>query len=429
MDKKVVLIYLPHPYLKQPDAQAPLGLLYLAAVLEQNKIAVEVKNYSCLLTYQAIEDLPEADLYGVTITSLELPQANRFACLIKEKFPKSKVVFGGPGTVSKELVDWTFVDSICIGDGEEEILKIVKDVETKSLKREYIGCGMDNLDILPFPARHLLHGKQGGNIFAYNKTYRTGDTTIVTSSRGCPFHCSFCGSPYFTDQRGGVRFRGVDNIIQELKDIRSEFGIEQIRFSDDMFTANKKRCLSLCSAIKELDIIYRVSIRVKPFDKETAQALFDSGCKEVSFGVESFDNNVLKVLNKGVTSEDNAKALEICNEVGLKTRILFMIRTPGQTSKTVPTNIEWLSKVPYDIIACTSFVPLPGSDIWNNPDKYNIEILTKNLDLYNFYFFGSGGENQLQNIIKIKDRPLDEFNNETQEFRDFLKSTGKVNLG
>jgi len=160
-----------------------------------------------------------------------------------------------------------------------------------------------------------------------------------------------------------------------------------------------------------------------------AKTMFDAGCKEVSFGVESFDNVVLEILNKKSTAEDNARALEIAHEVGMTTRILFMIRTPGQTKDTVATNIQWLSRVPYNIIACTSFVPIPGSDIWINPDAYDIEILNRNLDDYNFYFFGKEGENELKNIIKIKSRPLDKFNAESKEFRDYLKETGKLNQG
>jgi len=427
---KIILVYLPHPYLNQPNSQAPLGLLYVAAALEKKGINVGVRNCSSYATAkQAIQNIPSADIYGITVTSLELLQANRFAHLLKEKYPKSKVILGGPGTYSQEFVDWNAIDSICIGDGEIEILKICSDITKNCYKQIYIGESVDCLDNISFPARHLLKGIQGGNIFAYDKRYRKGETTIVTTSRGCPFQCAFCGAPLFTKQRRGVKFRSSQNVIDELKLIKTEFGIEQIRFSDDMFTANKKRCLDLCKKIALLDIVFRVSIRTKPFDKEIAQALYDSGCKEVSFGVESFDNNVLKLLNKGIVAIDSVKALEICRNVGLKTRILFMIRTPGQTRETVPINISYLNDVPYDIIACTSFVPLPASDIWSNPEKYNIEILSKNLDDYNFYFYGSQGENELRDVIKIKDRPLDEFNQESQIFRDYLKSTGKLNMG
>jgi len=196
-----------------------------------------------------------------------------------------------------------------------------------------------------------------------------------------------------------------------------------------MFTSRPRRVYEICELLGSLDIVWRISTRVNPFDKEMAQTMFEAGCKEVSFGVESFDDTVLKVLNKKATAKDNARALEIAKEVGMTTRVLFMIRTPGQTNKTVPTNIQWLSRVPYDIIACTSFVPIPGSDIWINPDKYDIEILNRNLDDYNFYFFGKDGENELKNIIKIKSRSLDEFNAESKAFRDYLKDTGKLNQG
>ena len=115
---KITLIYLPHPYLKQPDAQAPLGIMYLASVIEENEFEVEIKNYSSYLTYEAIADLNESDFYGITVTSLELPQANRFAYLIKEKFPEAIIGLGGPGTYTEEFVDWSVVDTICKGEGE-----------------------------------------------------------------------------------------------------------------------------------------------------------------------------------------------------------------------------------------------------------------------------------------------------------------------
>jgi len=72
---------------------------------------------------------------------------------------------------------------------------------------------------------------------------------------------------------------------------------------------------------------------------------------------------------------------------------------------------------------------LPGSDIWNNPDKYNIKILNRNMDDYNFYFFNKDKENKLKNIIRIKDRSLEDLNRETIHFKEFLKSTGKLNTG
>jgi radical SAM superfamily enzyme YgiQ (UPF0313 family) len=424
---KIVLIYLPHPYLAQPDAQAPLGLMYLAAVLQNHDIDVEICNFSSFFSHEAIAALPESDIYGITVTSLELPQANRFAHLIRERFFHSKVVLGGPGTVSSEFVDWNVIDSICLGDGENAILDIVKDFP--DLKKKYIGSKIADFNNVPFPARDLLKDKLGGNIFAYNKNYKKGGSTTILTSRGCPFNCSFCTAPLLRDFNCGLKYRTPENIYQEMTEVIDKYNIRQFRFSDDMFTANRKRAMEIADKIGDLGIVWRISCRVKPFDEVMARTLFDAGCVEMSFGVESFDDHVLQVLRKGTNVEDNIRALEICDKVGIKSRVLFMIRTPGQTRHTVKENIKWLNRLPYNIIACTSFVPIPGCDIWYHPEKYDIEILNKNLDDYNFYFFSSHGENKLKDVIKLKGRSLEEVNDETVEFREYLKSTGKVNTG
>jgi len=423
---KVVFIYLPHDFLNQPDAQAPLGLMYLAAVLEQNDIDVEIKNYSSYSKKTAIEDLSEADMYGITTTCLELPVANEFSKLIKIKYPNAKVVLGGPGTISKEFVDFKVVDSICVGEGEITILNIIKDIKKNKLQQVYQGEPVKDLNTIPLPARHLLDF-QGGNIFIFNKNYREGGSTIILTSRGCPFSCAFCCASKFTYRK--VRYRTAQSIYDEMREVIDNFGITQFRFSDDMFTASRQHVESVCKKIKSLDVVWRISCRVNPFDEDMAKIMYDAGCVEASFGVESFDDNVLKILNKKTTAKDNVRALEICAKVGLKTRILFMIRTPGQTKHTVPINIKYLQEVPYDIIACTSFVPIPGCDVWYNPLKYNIEILSRDLNDYNFYFFGPDGVNKLKPLIKIRDRSLEEFQEESEYFRKWIQATGKVNKG
>ena len=314
------------------------------------------------------------------------------------------------------------------GEGDITILDIIKDYDNNKFKKIYIGKIVKNLNKLPFPARQLLKNGQGGNIFAFNKQYKQGGSTIILSSRGCPFNCSFCSAPSFTYNRQ-MRFRSAENIYNEIKQVIKRYNIRQFRFSDDMFTTNKKHVLSICKLLEKLDIVWRISCRVNPFDYDMFKAMYDSGCKELSFGIESFDDNVLKLLNKKATAKDNVKALELSHKIGFKTRILFMIRTPGQTKDTVKINIKYLKQVPYTIIACTSFCPLPGSKIWSNPDKFNIKVLNKNLDDYNFYMYGSSGKNELKNIIKIKDRSLKEFNEESEYFRDWIENTGKTNRG
>ena len=427
---KVVLVYLPHPYLKQPDSQIPLGLLYLASLLEQDGVEVAVKNYSSLPTHKAIEDLPHADMYGITVTSLELLRANRFAYLIKEKYPNSQIGFGGPGTITDEFVDDSVVDFICKGEGELAIKKIISDLKSNCLSRVYIGEPVLDLDSLPLPARHLLKDNLGGNVFAYNKNYYEGGSTLLLTSRGCPHHCSFCANPKLTEFGGKkVRFRTVESVRREIVQIMDLYKIKQFRISDDHFTTNKKRMAKMCEMLSSLGVVWRISARTKFFDYETAKLLYDGGCREVSFGVESFDDNVLKVLNKGVAAAENAEGLEAAHKAGLMARALFMVRTPGQTAETIPINIEWLKKVPFNLAACTMFTPMPGSDIWYHPDKYGVEILSRNLDDYNMYFYDSHGTRELKDIIRLKGRDMQEVNEESLRFKNYLEDLGKLNVG
>lgn len=433
---KITFIYPPKPFLKQPNAQVPLGILYLKSVLDRSYYNIEciVKNYSSFSDKEAIEDLPESDIFGITLTSLELPSVNNFAKLIKQKYPNCKIIVGGPGidqyNTFLDYIDYDYVDSCFIGEAESRILKVIIDyLNSRKLELYYKGKPFNDINVIPFPDRECLGNSQGGNIFAYNKNYKGVASTTILTSRGCPFNCAFCASPTY-ENVNSVRFRSPKNVYKEMKKVRDELNIYQFRISDDMFLSRPINQLKeLCELIKSLNVVWRISTRVKPFTKEMAKIIKNAGCVEVSFGIESFDNEILIGMNKRTTAEDNVRALEIANDEGLMTRVLFMIRTPFQTKNTVDINIEYLEKIPFNIIACTSFVPLPGSDIWNNPDKYNIQILTKDLSKYNFYFYNKDGENELSNIIKIKNRSIKELNDETNRFKDYLKSTGKLNKG
>lgn len=423
----VCLIYLPKPFLKEPDAQAPLGLLYIAASLERYDIDVVVKNYAPYTDDEAIEDVPLAMLYGITATSMEILQADRFAEKIKQKYTNAVVVLGGPGSYSFDEAGPKHIDTVCYGEGEYVTRDILEDAYDGCIKSKYVGDAIRDLDSIPFPAREKLE-YQGGNVFAYGKKHGEGQTTTITSSRGCPFKCAFCSAPSMTHNHRS-RFRSPENLKKEIEHVIEKYEITQFRFSDDMFTANKKRVFEICEAIGPLDISWRISCRVNPLDMEMLRAMKDAGCKELSFGVESFDNFVLSGLNKRQTDTDIVNALEMSHRCGYDTRILMMIRTPFQTPQTIAINKHYLKRVPYTILACTAFIPIPGCDIWYNPDKYNIKILDRNFDNYNFYMFGPEGRLPIKPIFKIKNRNIHDFHQESEDFRDWLEETGRLNRG
>ena len=422
----ICFIYLPHPYLRRPEAQLPMGILMLAAMIQRDgRYSVMVKNYSSAKPWEAI-DLPEARIYGITITSMEIPLALMFARMIKEQYPKAKIIVGGPGTLTSDLLQSPCIDMVIKGEADYEIKHIFNMLISDLPIREYQCKPPQDLNALPCPARELIDGPMGGDVFAYNKRYSGDQSTVILSSRGCPFNCAFCAAPALTST---VRYRSVDSVIGEMRYVVSKYGIRQFRFSDDLFTANKQRVLDMCKEIKWLDVAWRVSARVNPLDYDMLVAMKEAGCKELSFGIESFDDDVLSLLSKRATAKDNIRALHLCDEVGIGARMLLMVGTPGQTPETIRLNKFYISRVPHTIVSCTSFVPIPGSDVWYNPDKYGVEILSRDMRDYNFYFFGPDGMTDMKPVIKLKDRPLDEFVHESTEFRRWLFEREDVNRG
>lgn len=406
---RTCLVYLPHPHLVQPNMMAPLGLLYVASAFEALGHPTTVRNYSGIKYSEAIDDLPEAELYGISVTSLEIPAAQVFANGIKLKYPNAKVILGGPGTATPELVQMKWIDSLVQGEGEIVAEEIAQDVERGALKSLYVGTTVPDLNLIPLPARHLV-----SDDFS---------TLSVVTSRGCPFSCAFCASPKLASNK--MRYRSVDNVMLEL----TRHKANNLVIHDDMFTANKKRMIELCKAIGTLGVNWRMNIRSRPLDLEMLQAAKDAGCDEAAIGIESFDENVLRSLRKKTTLADNVHALWMLDKVGIKTRLLLMIRTPGQTKKTMDLNKYWLQRLPHYMVACTNFVPIPGCDVWHNPEDYDVEILTRELKMYNYGFFDSNGEIPLLPIFKLKDRSLKEFHRETQDFKDWLTESTKVNAG
>ena len=205
-------------------------------------------------------------------------------------------------------------------------------------------------------------------------------------------NCAFCGSKRIWHRH--VKYRSIKNVISEMELCIKKYNITNFRFSDDNVTDNLKRLKELCFGVKSLmkqlnvKIYWRVSTRVFPSSVSQWKMMKDAGCVEISFGIESFDDRVLKVLNKGTTAELNKKAIRESYEAGIKTRLLMMINTPGEKEDTAEINIKALEKLKFGGISCKIFVPGPGCDIWDSPDKFGIKIQKENIFFSKFNYFG-----------------------------------------
>ncbi len=425
----------PHTYLMQQRTQAPLGIMYMAAVLEELGYTVCISRPLDGVPEHWSDEIPVCDLYCVSTTSLGYAVAAEIARHLKRTRPGCGVVIGGyhvtcePTQTAADTVDGARLwDAICIGEGEHAIVDIVNDFANGCLKPRYKHASTPDIDALPFPARHLIP-EQGGNIFNYDKHYtENGLSTVILSSRGCPFTCNFCATAAMWGRK--VRYRSGPSMIAEIQHCIDTFGIREFRFSDELFTVNKKRTRELMDYFATVDIHWKCSTRVDCVDRKTLEAMKRGGCREIAFGVESADPVVLACIDKNTKVAEIERALRLCDEVGIETRVLMMIGTPGERLETPEINIEFLERMPYTCASLAVFMPLPGSPSWNFPERHGIEILSRDLNKYNIYLWNKGAPdfNRNDDVVRILSLPSVEAQVDNQRrMVAYFMETGKGN--
>lgn len=423
---KILFVESPAPWLVRQHAQVPLGLLYLATV---------VKNAGYEVTFIRPKDKLELaeyenyDVFCFSGTTLEFPMICDCAKFVRKNFPNIKILLGGThATVMyKEIWEMKLFDAVCVGEGEEMILKMLKDVRDKKLKSIYMSSFIKDLDSLPFPDRDLIPGKHGGGIFINGGT----ENENIITSRGCPFDCAFCASESIWHRK--VRFRSTENIIAEMKQIIDKYGCKTFRVADDNVTSHKTRCLDLCRELEKLDIKWRCSIRAESIDREVAEALVRAGCQEISPGIESGDQRVLDFLRKRTTLGKMLVGCENAVKAGLRVRALMMIGTPGEREDTPEKNKAYLQILPYHMVTLSTFVPLPGNAIWKNPAKFKCSIINKNFAHYNKdYYISKHGEQVKRDYVPLIRNWMLTLNQQVDNVKrmeKYIEELGKVNKG
>jgi len=179
-----------------------------------------------------------------------------------------------------------------------------------------------------------------------------------------------------------VRHRSPAKVADEIEHLLS-YGIDRINIADDIFTANKQRVKEFCAEIMRRNLKFNWSAfsRVNTVDKETLQAMKDAGCDAVSFGIESGNPDMLKLVKKGITLDQARAAVRYCKEVDMRTHASFMIGLPGETHQTMMDSLNFAEELDiefgYHLLA-----PFPGTTVRENVSEYDLEILTNNWNLY-----------------------------------------------
>lgn len=409
------LIRAPDPSSIDDLLDEPLGLMYLASSLKQNGHDVRITNLAGKGHNWRDSIQLDADIYGIQLYTPTSHIGIEISKFIKERTNGVYLIAGGahPSSsqeIARELTK--YFTYVIMGEGEEGIVDIANSIRNGYLRymRIYLYPQVSDLDTLPFPARNLLDMK------SFTRKVDGERSFGIVGSRGCVFNCSFCDKSVFG---GKVRFRSIDNILKELEEIVTLYSVYNFEFFDDMFTVNKKRLIEFRDKLKNSATIkYRCQGRTDILDPEVYKLLKGSGCYNIGFGIESGNQNILNLMNKRNTVENNYKAIKVAQDAGLITIGYFIIGFPGETKETIQETLEFIDKSGIDQAQCYMFTPLPGTDVYKNPEKYGVKILHKD---WSDYWLVTGEDGHGGKTIETEFLSADELQEQMKLVRQFLK--------
>lgn len=229
-------------------------------------------------------------------------------------------------------------------------------------------------DLLPRPAYHLLP-----SLNVYHTGVMQAPFTVIQTSRGCPYTCSFCSFgklPY--------RKRAIENVIEELEWLKKDFGLKSFLFFDDVLTLDKPRTEKLMRLMieKKLDLEWVACTRADTVTKELLQLMHQAGCREIAFGIESGSDAVLADTTKGVTKDEIRQAARWCHEVGILFYGLAIIGLPGENEQSVEDTINFINEIEPFYTQFGYCTPFPNTDTWN---WYNDRNFLKTKDWSQFF--------------------------------------------
>ena len=372
-----------------PNVYVPLGLTYIAAVLEQAGYNVRIIDLNVRkMNDSGLEGkISDADVVGITGMITEYGEILRLATAVKKVNARIRVVLGGPlaTTLPQELLQKSQADFVVLGEGERTIINLLSAIEHGDNFTDIKGIAyrkdsqiivtkpaepIADLDTIPFPARHLLDiDRYLGDYFESFgikiKEFGKIKSTNIITSRGCPYSCTFCFKNMWGYQWRG---RSPGNVIEEMELLHGEFGVNGFFFNDDTFLLNKKSIFEFCQLLKDkrLPIAWYCNGRVNLMTKELLKAIYQAGCRGIAYGLESGNQQILDSMKKNITLDQVREVVKWTKDTGLNVTGYFMIGMLGETKDTIEETMAFAEELELDFYGFSLTTPLYGTELYNS---------------------------------------------------------------
>ena len=416
------------PKIEDNNLTPPLGLLYIASILEEE--GHHVSFFDARIDASVIEKIVESkpDVIGVTAVTPSFRSGVEIASAVKKSLPNTNVVFGGPhpSTLPEDTLTYPAVDFVVLGEGEFAMKELCRVIEyggdLSSVENicylengEYKSNGLthilseEELNKIPFPAFHLLEIEK---YFREDKSYgvflKSSRNLPIISSRGCPSACTFCR------RMMGARFRArsPESVLSELEYLVKEFNVKEVHFVDDNFTHDRERAVKILDGILERDICVAIKfpngMRADRTDLDLFYRMKKSGVYSIGFGVESGSPRILKLMHKDITLERVTEAIVNAKKAGLLVSAGFIIGYPGETKDDIMKTIDYALSVPLDSASIITLVPFPGTVVRKICEEKG--YLTEEARDWNNYIF-------------VRNKPFNLLQTEYLTFKDIKEYT------
>lgn len=398
----------------------PVGLAYLAAIVKRAGYSVKIyeadaavkpsgldfaheyQQYGAYLqavngwdhpawqeVRQVIADY-RPDVVGISSMTHQIASALRVAEVSKSVNPEVPVVLGGahPTVSHEQTLSHPAVDLVIRGEGETSFLALVQTLAEKAqdlrhipglsykdqggIQNNPLGKVVSDLDALPYPAREEL---------MYLDNYSLEDMGLMLTSRGCPFHCTYCYHPW----KGKMYFRSIDNVMEEIVRVRRDYGTRQFTIKDDTLTVKRQHIVEFCEQLlrRNIKINWDCTTRVDRIDEQLLQLMIRAGCNTIKIGVESGSQKILQEIQKGITLDQVRQAARLFNKHGLFWSCYFMIGLPQETEDDIFKSYYFLKELNPHYASLGLYTPFRFTKLFEQGVEYG--LLFPEVDLQHFF--------------------------------------------
>ncbi|MFT7625583.1 MAG: anaerobic magnesium-protoporphyrin IX monomethyl ester cyclase [Myxococcota bacterium] len=367
------------------EAMPPISIAYVAAALEQ--AGIDVACYDDFVMGGRLTDFEEAvrrekpDIIGFSNVTPTAPGVTRLSQFCRQKFPDIKLMQGGVHSTlfDRMLLEGGETDYVIHNEGEVTTVKLIECLASGGNIEDVDGISfladgkytrnkprpmIEDLDTIPFPAWHLLPW-QRYRLFNFARV--ADPATLVLGSRGCPYRCNFCSLTVMGHTR---RKRSIGNLVDECEYMYDRYGMKQMAYVDPIFPISRKEAVAFRDEVVKRGLqkkqVWTTETRVDLMDRETVEAMWESGCKRVMFGFETGDQETLKAIRKDFELAQAYEAVRLCKQVGMQVIGFFIIGSPGETERSINMTIDFSCDLGIEFAKYTCFVPYPGTEIYND---------------------------------------------------------------